>query len=193
MPSTTQTSIMDRAAQLLGQAQISSPQQVGSRTAKALLRAYQPTKISELTKFFWHFAIKRASLAASGTPPVHTKRNAFPLPTDYLMLAPPDQDGDFPFPNDRTIEGNQIISDDDGPLPIRYIADVSESLFDPIFAEALSCALAIGTCEEITNSNSKLVNLGGFYDLQITTAKRRGSILIQKQRLPISSWISARG
>jgi hypothetical protein len=31
------------------------------------------------------------------------------------------------------------------------------------------------------------------YDFQINEAKKRGSILTQKARVPVSSWISSRG
>lgn len=195
MPSSTsQTSITDRALQLLGYAQVSSPQQVANRGAKAILRAYDSVKLSELQKNMWHFAIKRASLVASAVKPVHTKANAFPLPGDYLMLAPPDQYGSFPDSNDWTVEAGSIISDDAGPLKIRYVSSqVSESLFDAIFAEGLSAALAMATCEELTNSQSKLDHVSQLYDFQISLAKQRGSILIQKNRIPVASWISSRG
>ena len=192
--STTETSIIDRALQLLGYAAISSAQQVGSRGAKSMQRAYQSVKLAELQKFTWHFAIKRALLTASGTPPVHTKANAFPLPGDFIMLAPEDQESEFPLKNDWILEGGSIITDDDGPLPIRYISsNVTESMFDALFAEALSAALAIACGEELTNSQSKIDRVMQIYDEQISKAKNRGSILLAKQRVPVSSWISARG
>ncbi len=192
--STSATSITDRALQLLGFGAISSTNQVGSRGAKSVQRAYEPVKLSELQKHYWHFAIKRATLTASATPPVHTKSKAFPLPGDYIMLAPEDQYGNFQLKNDWILEGGQIISDDPGPLLIRYVSNsVIESKFDAIFAEALSAALAIACCEELTNSQAKLDRVSQIYENQIQEAKQRGSILTQKPRLPVSSWISARG
>lgn len=192
--STTETSIIDRALQLLGYGAIASSQQVGNRGAKSMQRSYLPTKLSELQKNYWHFAIKRASLPASGTAPLHTKAYAFPLPGDYIMLAPEDQDGDFPLKNDWIMEGGEIITDDSGPLLIRYVSStVLESKFDAIFAEALSGALAMACCEELTNSQSKFDRMAQLYDFQINEAKKRGSILVQKARVPVSSWISARG
>lgn len=192
--STTETSIIDRGLQILGYSEISSPQQVGSRGAKAMRRAYTPVKLSELQKNMWHFAIKRALIAASGTPPVHTKKNAFPLPGDCLMLAPEDQDGQFPLNNGRIVEGGAIISDEDGPIKIRYVsANVSETLFDAIFAEMLSAALAIACGEELTNSQSKIQTAGAIYDEQVNLARKRGAILNPKPRVPVSSWISSRG
>lgn len=195
MPVTiTKNSICDRALQVLGYSSVSSVPQAGSRGAKSMERAYNGVKLSELQKHFWHFAIKRALVPASATPPVHTKRAAYPLPNDYLMLAPEDQDGDFPVKNDWILEAGHIISDETGPLAIRYISlDVSETLFDPIFAEALALALALTCCEELTSSNTKTSNIAALYDQQISIARKRGSILVQKQRAPISPWISMRG
>ena len=191
--STTPTSITDRALQLLGMASISSPQQVGSRGAKSILRAYEPVKLSELQKHFWHFSIKRAKLTASGTPPVHTKNFSYPLPGDYLMLAPSDQYGEFPEKHDWIVEGGEIISDESGPLLVRYVSSsITEALFDAIFAEAMAAALAMACCEELTNSQSKLDRVSQLYDFQINEAKKRGSILVQKNKIPASSWITAR-
>lgn len=192
--STTDTSIIDRALQLLGFAQIASSNQVGSRGAKSMQRAYLPVKLSELQKNYWHFAIKRAQIPASSTKPVHTKQSAFPLPPDYIMLAPEDMYGTFPLKNDWILEGGQIISDDPGPLRIRYVSSATtENMFDALFAEAFSAALAISCCEELTNSQSKLDRVVQIYEEQMGLARKRGSILIQKPMAPVSSWISERG
>lgn len=192
--STSKTSIIDRGLQILGMSQIASSPQVGSRGSKAMERAYEPVKLSELQKNFWHFTIKRRQIAASSTPPVHTKGYAYPLPGDYLMLAPVDQYGDFNLKNDWTLEGGHIISDDSGPLLIRYVSsDITENMFDAIFAEALSAALAVATSEELTNSTAKFQKAAAIYDEQISLARNRGSILTQKPRAPVSSWISKRG
>lgn len=196
MPNTTsQTSVIDRALQLLGYSAITTPQQVGHRGAKAMQRAYDSVKLSELQKNYWHFAIKRVQIAASATPPVHTKAYAYPLPGDYIMLAPQDDgSNDYNVRRDWVLEAGHIISNESGPLLVRYVSsNVLESSFDAIFAEALSGALAIACCEELTNSQSKFDRVAAFYDEQIGLARQRGSILIQKGRVPVSPWISKRG
>lgn len=110
------------------------------------------------------------------------------------MLAPIDQYGDFPLGNDWSVEGNSIISDENGPLYVRYVSsNITESSFDAIFAEAFSAALAMACCEELTNSQSKLAAVSNVYDFQINEAKKRGSIISPKPKLPVSSWISKRG
>lgn len=195
MPNTTsQTSVIDRGLQLLGFSAITTAQQVGSRGAKAMQRAYRSVLLSELQKNYWHFATKRATLAASATPPVHTKQFAYPLPGDYIMLCPEDNEGaDFMLKRGWVLEGGSIITDDSSPLYIRYISsDILEAQFDAVFAEALSAALAMACCEELTNSQSKLDRVTALYEEQMGIARQRGAILIQKARVPVSPWISKR-
>ena len=190
----TKTSIVNRALQILGYQSVSSIQQVGDRGAKAMERAYTSVLESELQKHYWHFAIKRASIPKSATPPVHTKDNAYPLPGDYIMLAPEDQLSDFPLANGWFIESGSIITNDASPLLIRYVSNsITESSFDALFAEAFAAALALATGEELTQSAGKIERAGAIYLEQIGLAKRRGSIINPKPRAPVSPWISMRG
>lgn len=165
-------------------------------------RAYEPVKLNEIRKHFWNFSIKRAVLPANATPPAFGKGNYFPLPGDFLMLAPVDQafatsaGGPMmgnPELNDWQIEGNQIASNDTSPLHIRYVSsDLLESLFDVSFAEALSAALALATCEELTQSNSKLQNISKIYDDAIKMARKRNAFENRGVQAPVDTWITAR-
>lgn len=209
---TTQTSIANRALQILGYQTISSIQE-NSRGAKAMLRAYQPVLLSELRKNYWNFATTRASLNAAAVGPAFGKSNYFPLPGDFLCLAPPDQlygvsgggtlAGDqilagTPIiagaPNvDWQIEGNQIATNQIGPLNIRYItSSVTESMFDPCFDEAFAAALALMTCEELTQSNTKLASVGQIYDGAIEIAKKRNAFDGRPIQPPTDNFIIAR-
>lgn len=198
---TTKIGIVNRALQLTGYPAISSIQE-NSRGARAMNRAYEPIKLSELRKHFWNFSIKRVSLPASATPPAFGKANYFPLPGDFLMLAPVDQSfgtqtaGQITGPpdvHDWQIEGNQIASNEMGPLQIRYISsDITESLFDVSFAEALSAALAMGTIEELTQSNTKAQNLGQVYKDAILMARKRNAFENRPVMAPNDTWITSR-
>jgi hypothetical protein len=199
--STTKIGIANRALQFVGYPAISSLQE-NSRGARAMNRAYDSVKLSELRKHFWNFSIKRASLPASVTPPLFGKGNYFPLPGDFLMLAPVDQAfgvqtgspiGGPPNIHDWQIEGNQIASNETGPLQIRYVSsDTIESLFDVSFAEALSAALALATAEELTNSNSKNQFLTSVYDASIKMARQRNSFENRPVMSPNDTWITSR-
>lgn len=175
-------------------------------------RAYDSVRLSELRANFWSFSIKRASLAASTTAPLFGKANYFPLPADFLMLAPPDQDTNVPFGgvgvasgngantqySDWQIESmpdgtNAIASNDPTPLYIRYVSsDVLEGAFDPSFAESLAASLAVETCEELTQSNTKLQNLSAIYKNAIESAKKRNAFEMKPVRPPVDPWILAR-
>ncbi len=209
---TTQTSIANRALQILGYQQISSLSE-NSRGAKAMIRAYDPVRLSELRKNYWNFAIKRASLPADAVGPVFGKTNYFTLPPDFLCLAPPDEvfgisGGGMVAGNqvmsgspiitgaprvDWMIEGFKIATNQVAPLNLRYVSsDVPESLYDPCFAEALSAALAVETCEELTQSNTKLQNISNMYDQAIEMGKKRNAFEGRPVQPPTDTWIIAR-
>lgn len=199
--STTKIGIVNRGLQMVGYPAISSLQE-NSRGARAMNRAYDSVRLNELRKHFWNFSIKRASLPASATPPAFGKANYFPLPGDFLMLAPSDQafgnqvGGAISGPpdiHDWQIEGNQIASNEFGPLQIRYVSsDLTESIFDVSFAEALSAALAMATTEELTQSNTKAQNIGAFYKDAIQEARKRNAFENRPTLSPNDTWLTSR-
>lgn len=176
-------------------------------------RAYAPVLASELRSNFWDFSMARAILPASATQPAFGPENYFPLPADFLMLGPPDQivNASFGFsgaipntPNtnyatsDFQIEfapgiGTCIASNQPAPLYIRYVSsNVTEGQFDPLFAEALSAALAIETCEELTQSNTKLQSISAIYKETMDMAKKRNAFQNLPVQPPVDPWILVR-
>jgi hypothetical protein len=198
---TTQTSIINRALQIVGYKSVGSITD-NDRGARAMNRAYQAVLLSELRSHYWSFALKRASLVASSTPPAFGKANYYPLPGDFLDLAPLDPtfgaNGGGPISGppaitDWQIEGQQIASDDVSPINIRYItSSVTESMFDACFAEAFSARLALSTCEELTQSTAKLGAIGQVYEAAIEMAKNRNAFENRPVQPQLDSWISAR-
>ena len=205
----TQTSIANRALQLLGYEPISSIHD-NNRGARAINRAYIPVLYSELRSNFWNFAIMRATLTASTTQPSFGKANYFPLPPDFLDLCMPDQITTYNFgavpnvPNnspayqDYQIEnmGNNtlaIASNMPGPLYIRYISSsVTENVFDVCFAEAFAASLAMEICEELTQSNSKIATASKMYDDAIEKAKQRNAFEMKAVVPPVDRYITVR-
>ncbi len=158
-----------------------------------MLRAYDSVFVSELESHIWNFAIKRASLPASATQPIFGKSNYFPLPGDFLYLAPEETTFGNPNRHDYQIEGTAIVSSEDAPLPIRYVsASITESSFSGTFAEAFSAALALACCEEMTNSNTKLAAISQMYDAAIKKARRRNDIQNAPVKAPTCSFITVR-
>lgn len=204
---TSQTSICNRALQILGYQPISSITD-GSRGARAMLRAYQPVLLRLLRAKFWNFSIQRAQLTQSAVTPAFGPAFYYPLPPDYLMLAPPDQKYGVAFggfisgpPNvtDWQIEqmpgegGLAIVSDQASPINIRYVSqNLTEGLFDPSFAEAFAALLAVETCEELTQSAGKIQQAGKLYDDAIEDAKQRNAFEQRPMNPPIDSWITQR-
>jgi len=188
---TTQLTIVNRALQLLGSQSISSLQE-NSRGARAMNRAYLPRLHNLLRLGIWNFALARAILAASATPPSFGKANYFPLPGDFLDLAPPDETWNFNF-TDWQIEGQQIASDDQSPIKIKYItSSVTESMFDVCFAEAFAADLAVNTCEELTQSNTKMATAAKAYDTAIEDAKKRNAFEKRPTKPAEDTWVTKR-
>lgn len=211
---TTQLTIVNRGLQLLGYKAVSSINQ-NDRGARAMQVAYIPVLEAMLRENFWGFSIKRMQLAASATTPAFGKANYFPLPGDFLILAPPDQDQNVPMGaipaglspavpyiglaySDWQIEnfpggGKAIASNDAGPIYMRYVSnDVREGDFDPSFTEAFAVCLAMDTCEQLTNSNSKLQTLEQMYKDTMNEAKKRNAFESMPVMPPTDSWITVR-
>lgn len=209
---TTPTTIANRTLQMVGYQTISSITE-NSRGAKAILRSYNPVLQSELRKNYWNFAIARAALAPDAIGPPFGKSYYYTLPSDFLDIAPPDQV--FGTAGGGTLAGNQILagtpiitgspivdwqvegqkiaSNQVPPLNIRYVSsNVTESMFDPCFEEAFAAALAVMTCEELTQSNTKLAAISQIYDQAIEAAKKRNAFDGRPIQPPTDTYVIAR-
>jgi hypothetical protein len=183
--------IANRALQLLGAKSITSLTE-NSRNAQAMNRAYESVKLAELRKHPWNFAIKRAQLAANATAPLFTKANSFPLPADWVRLLPTDPEDNM-NDLDWQIEGRNILTNDDAPLNIRYIYDVTDpNEMDPLFRETFAAKLADATCEEITQSNAKKAEAREVYKDVMAEARKANAIENVAAEPPEDPWISCR-
>lgn len=189
---TTKIGICNRALQLLGMPTIASITE-NSRGAKAIIRAYDSVFQAELRSNTWRFSIKRANLVADANPVLFGKRQSYTLPGDFLFLAPEETTRRNPRPRDWEIEGQAIISDDPSPINVRYVStNITESMFDALFAEAFSASLAMAVCEELTNSNTKKTDARQYYGELISQARKRGAMENAPQRAPTCSFITVR-
>lgn len=183
--------IANRALQLLGAKRIVSLTE-DSRNARAINAAYEPIKLAELRKHPWACATKRAQLAASATAPIFTRARSFPLPSDYIRLLPPDPEVNF-NDLDWIIEGRNIITNDDAPLDVRYVYDVTDpNEMDVLFRECLAAKLAEALCEEITQSNTKLASAALAYKDIIAEARRANAIEKVAEKPPEDEWVTVR-
>lgn len=183
--------ICNRALQKVGAKRITSITE-DSKNARACNVAYGPLRLAELRAHFWSCAIKRAQLAADATAPDWGKSNAFQLPSDWLRMATPYPESNT-FDNDWEIEGLKIYTNQDAPLQIRYIADISDpNIMDALLREAISSRMAYELCEELTDSNQKKEGLLGAYKLNIMEARKVNAIEKIAATQPEDSWVTAR-
>ena len=118
------------------------------------------------------------------TGPFFGRGFQYTRPSDYLRSAPFD-------PQERAalkrclFEGDKILSDDGGPLQLRYVRDFSilpagitnaEELFHPLFANAISMRLAVELAEELTGSSTKGETAERAYTKFVSDARRIDAI-----------------
>ena len=185
----SQVGICNRALQKLGASPITSLDD-GTTVANALSAAYDPVRLALLRSYTWSFAIKRAELAASASAPAFGYNNAFPLPADWVKMAPPDTPSQA---LDFVIEGKSISSNDSAPLQIRYVSDVTDvNQMDVLFREALACDLAHELCELVTQSNTKKADLKNDKRDTILEARRTNAIEKPTKPAALDSWVTVR-
>lgn len=188
---TSEVAICNRALQKLGAETILSLTE-DSTEGRACNLAYEPVRDSLLRSHWWSFSIRRAILAASSSSPAFGYDNAFPLPSDYLKLVPPDQ-REKVYMTDWKLENGSILTNDDAPLEIRYVSRVTDpNKFDALFVEALSARLAMEMCEQLTQSNSKRQLAMQEYQDIIREARKHNAFENPPVEAADGSWITAR-
>lgn len=191
----SEVEIANAALQKLGQSPITALDE-GSRNSDACDLCYARLRRSEIRKHVWNFARTRTQLAASATAPLFGYANAFPLPSDFIRLLPPD-----PHLNhnawDHQIEthvgAKAILTNDAAPLDIIYLADVVDpNLMDELFREALASRMAFEMCEALTQSNQKKADARTDYTAALREAKRINAFENISAEAPEDIWITAR-
>lgn len=189
--STSDVSICNLALQKLGANRITSLSD-NDRNARSMNACYEAIRDRELRRKAWKFAIKRATLAPSATEPDFDYSYAFLLPVDFLrLILPPYSSSDWVM--EQHTGQPAILTNDGDTLEIRYVAKVTDpTLFDPLFVDALACALALHCCEELTQSNTKQSSLTQQYRDAMTAAARLDAFEKMPETPSDDSWFNAR-
>lgn len=196
----SEVDICNRALQKIGAKRITSLTQ-DTPNARECNAAYYILRDAELSEHPWSFARTRARLAADATSPAFGYANQFSLPADFLSLSMPVEAPWFegtgtttgPYRKDWQIEGDKLLTNDSAPLDITYTRKVTDTgIFHPLFVEALACRIAMELNEKINQSNTKLNNASGLYELSIRKAKKVNAIDRPAQQSPEDSWVTAR-
>jgi hypothetical protein len=187
----SEVEIANRALLRVGATRITSLEEA-SANARAVNALFTTVRDAELRSHVWNFAIKRARLAADATAPAFGPANAFPLPSDFLRLLPPDKDTHY-NDLDWRVEGRRILTDAAAPLDIRYIYRVTDpNEMDALFREAFSMRLARELCEPLTQSNTKIQLIATDYEVAIRAARKADAFEEVAIEPPEDTWLSVR-
>jgi hypothetical protein len=106
------------------------------------------------------------------------------LPNDYTEGA---------YSSDWKVEGRKILTNDEAPLNIRYIARITDSTqYDALFIEALACKMAIEMCEELTQSNTKRELAYKEYINTMRDARRMNAFENNPAEQQTDGWVTSR-
>ena len=160
------TSICNMALGRIGEKRIADYTDTTENNVPAVLCRlhYEQTRNALLRSHLWRFARKRAELSANITDPIFEWDYAYDLPADFLRLwIKPFEDNNVGWHNTRysySIEGSQLLSNED-EMNIRYISKVTdETKFDPLFVEVFILKLAMKFVMSLTGDKELYMVLG---------------------------------
>lgn len=126
-----------------------------SKVVRWLNRNYTLTKESLLSMHRWKFAKKRADLAIVGGDTGSKWQYKYLVPAEALLLYKLTNDGEiggYPIPYE--FEGGYIFTDQTPSLRIRYIANVNEDKFTPLFVNVLVTTLSLKMAHFVTHKSN---------------------------------------
>lgn len=139
---------------------------------------------------------------AQGPTDLSNTRNVYKLPAGFLREAPQyPKSGLTTFLgaptgiqyNDWVHENGFLLTNDVGPIPYRFVANVTDvKRMDPMFCEGWAARLGMTVCEPITQSTSKLATLAKVYDVWIGEARTVNAIEQGPDQPPDDDFVSCR-
>lgn len=129
-------------------------------------------------------------------------RNVYMLPFGFLREAPlTPRKGSYSglgapsgyAYSDRDLTALSFVSAEAGPVMFRFVADIAAVFtFDPMFCSGLASRIALEICEEITQSDGKLANLGAQYQKFMSEARTVNGIETGPSEPPEDDYITCR-
>ncbi|NOV24161.1 hypothetical protein E5S69_11625 [Cupriavidus necator] len=196
----SQTEICNRALTKLGAARITDIAE-NSKSARAMNALWETVRKAELRRRIWTFAAVRTTVPEVTPQPEWGYGHGYQTPSDCLRLLQIGQTFAVPAMTDYRdqddsayqLEGGLILTDQNAPLKIRYIRDITDTgRFDALFVEALASKLAYEAAEEITQSASKKAQAGEDYKQALRDATATGAVERAPQGFPDDSWMLIR-
>jgi hypothetical protein len=184
--------VANRALQKVGVTQRLGTIDDAGLEGRAIRTCYDSLRDAELSNNAWTFAIVRTSIAADTASPDYDYLYQYQLPSDFVRKAPT-RPLLTEFGDGNVREGNFILSNDPGPLNIRYVSNnVDEEFWHPLFVEGLAARIAFEIAEELTQSSSKQDSLATAYVKFISQAKRQNAIEKGIVRPNVDDWEAVR-
>ncbi len=114
---------------------------------------YYPVVVKELLlSNSWNFATKLVKLTQLSDSPLFEWKYAYQLPTDYGRTSAFDQESSATPMFDFEVMGNVLLTDQPDAELAYVSVDTNESLFTPIFVNALATKLAVELCRPLSGS-----------------------------------------
>jgi hypothetical protein len=172
-----------------------------TKPAREVNAVFDMTRDYLQRRFSWRFCIKRANLAADTTVPLWDWAYQYPLPTDCMRILQVGQW--YPSPDlsdlistggqEYVVEGKYILSNQAGPLKLRYLSRVTDPVqFDAAFDMAFSAYLAYILAEPLTASPEQKQMAYNDYRNSIKDAVIANAIENPPESLADQTWILAR-
>ena len=129
-------------------------------------------------------------------------RNAYHLPANFLRkLSNDPKAGSTSYLGaawnlsyqDWKVENGFIVSSENGPIMVRFIADIVDvKKMPPMFCEGLAARLALDICEPLTQSSDKLDTIADLYRHFMTEAGTVDAIDRGPEEFPLDDYIQCR-
>jgi hypothetical protein len=172
-----------------------------TKPAREVNAVFDMTRDYLQRRFSWRFCIKRANLAADTSTPLWDWSYQYPIPTDCLRILQVGQW--YPTPDlsdlistggqEYVLEGKYILSNQAGPLKLRYLSKVTDPVqFDAAFDMAFSAYLAYILAEPLTASGEQKQMAYQDYRNAIKDAVIANAIENPPESLADQTWILAR-
>jgi len=172
-----------------------------TKPAREVNAVFDMTRDYLQRRFSWRFCIKRANLAADTTTPLWDWSYQYQIPSDCMRILQVGQW--YPSPDlsdlistggqEYVLEGKYILSNQAGPLKLRYLSRVTDPVqFDAAFDMAFSAYLAYILAEPLTASPEQKQMAYNDYRNSIKDAVIANAIENPPESLADQTWILAR-
>lgn len=190
----TPEDIANMAIGILDEAPIDSLAE-DSKAARLLNLHYEQTRMAELKKNTWVFAILSVSVDSAVVENGEgVGAYSYQLPPDALRVLPVTENGEpdgYPLPWRQ--EAGLIYCSKSGPRRIRYIGNlIDPNDMDPLFIEVWTAAIAVKIAHPLTHKTGMIDVARNAYQTALAEARRVNAVerghQVQKQ-----TWAQARG